>query len=894
MKKHLILFFILFGHIAIFGFNGDNPVFKKMSLKQGLPHSNIYELFQDKKGFIWIGTEHGLCRYDGYDFLYYFHNPTDKNSLSESDVSCLAQAEEKKLWIGTWGGGLNSLNLQTGEITRFVHDSHDINSISGNRVKKIIIDKKGRYWISTFNNGINMFDPVSGKFKQFKNDKNDKKSISDNRIWDIVEGSNDVFWIGTRKGLCKFDFGNKEFKDIVPQDIKIKKMLSSRIRRLKYSDNETIWILTQKGICNFNPSTNTFSTTKLMEILNEKKYVFNNILLEKNGNCWLATNGGGLIFFSNTDKIIREFKHNIMNPYSISSNDVRNFLKDRSGNLWIGTRGGGINIISINTSKFNVLRKSPFTKNSLSSKRVGGIVQCNNGNILIACSYGLNIYNKKKGTVDFYYNDEKNKFSLSNNAVSTVLKTQKGACWVGTLGGGLNNFNPKTGKFIHFTEDSSLLPSNSVTALFEDSKQTLWIGTTGGLSYYNSKTNRLSNYGVSDNPKKTLSNKIVRAICEDNDGNIWIGTEFGLDVLNKKTGELVKYFHEVDNNSISSNVIHALFKDSKGNIWIGTSSGLSIFDRVTKKFIIPLKNIFLKSNIILSFLEDNNNNTIWIGTHNGLFAFNPFTKELLMLNENDGLPSGGFSENACFKSKDGELFFGTSDGLISFFPESIKTNKYVPEIVLTSCKVMNSDVINDYDACFIKEIELDFKHRGVELEFAALDYTNSQKQQYNFKLEGMGKVWESSSAKRTVSYFHLPAGSYTLKVQAANSDGKWNREGISLKIKVIPPIWKALWFKIMCILGFFSFIAIMYYVRISRIKKQKHELEVKIKEAMENIKTLSGFIPICASCKKIRDDKGYWNQLEEYISEHSDAIFSHGICPECKKEMYKELDEYKK
>jgi len=373
-----------------------------------------------------------------------------------------------------------------------------------------------------------------------------------------------------------------------------------------------------------------------------------------------------------------------------------------------------------------------------------------------------------------------------------------------------------------------------------------------------------------------------------------------------------------DPNSLSRNIASAIYEDKAGNFWIGThGGGLNKFDRHSESFTHFNISDGLPNEVIYGILEDDNG-YLWISTNKGLSRFNPNVSGKAAFKNfdiSDGLQSNEFNNGSFFKSKNGELFFGGVNGFNSFFPKSINVNKYLPPVVFTDFKIFNKSVDVNPDSilkktiAYTNHIELDYDQSVFSIEFSALNYTHSEKNQFKYKLVGFDKDWTLTNAdRRFVTYTNLEPGEYEFLVLASNNDGIWNENNASLKITILPPFWLSWWFRFAIFVILAGIILAWHTHRLNKVEKQNIILEKEVSRrtqelesqknelqvALSQVNQLSGLLPICASCKKIRDDKGYWNQIESFIIKHSEADFSHGICPDCYKELYPELVNNKK
>jgi hypothetical protein len=573
----------------------------------------------------------------------------------------------------------------------------------------------------------------------------------------------------------------------------------------------------------------------------------------------------------------------------------------------------GLNKFEATNTNFKNFKPNPFDKNSLNNRSVTSILEDKDGNFWIGTDGGgLNFWNSKTKNFRHFLHDPSDPNSIGGNVVVSLAEDFEGNIWIGTYTKGLDYYNRKENKFIHYVhspDDKYSLSHNNVWALQEDSKHNLWIGTLEGtLNLFNRKTNRFYSYKNDPNDPDSFVGVYMTDLYEDSRHYLWIATSAGLEMVELDKCDFKKSFpklhfnhyrHHTIMNSISTNNMYCIYEDHERNMWFGANSGgLNKFNIKTNEFTVFTENDGLPDNSIKGILEDIDNN-IWVSTEKGISKFNSKIKTFHNYDIANDLQDYSFSMASC-KSKDGRLFFGGPNGFIVFNPKSITTNKTPPQVVLTDFKIYNSSVavgqkingniVLTQSITESKVLTLSHQENFFSFEFSALDFTNPEKNRYAYMMEGFDKQWHTSDAENRIStYTNLDAGKYTFRVKASNNDGIWNEEGVSLKIIILPPWWQTLWFKFILLVVVLGIGFGLYLWRVWQLLRREKELKKSVDEALARIKVLNGLIPICASCKKIRDDKGYWNQLEQYIHDHSEAKFSHGVCPECAEKLYGKL-----
>jgi signal transduction histidine kinase len=384
---------------------------------------------------------------------------------------------------------------------------------------------------------------------------------------------------------------------------------------------------------------------------------------------------------------------------------------------------------------------------------------------------------------------------------------------------------------MNLSEDSTTISNNTIRAIYEDKSGLMWVGTWGGLNLFDAKRDSFVHFiHQPDNPT-SISDDRIRCLLEDRDSTLWIGTYKGLNKLNRKTGEFKHYLHNPDDStSLSHDRVLALHEGVNGNLWIATyGGGLNKFDPSTETFVAYTEKDGLPNDAVYGILEDENGN-LWMSTNKGISRFNPVSETFKNFDVSDGLQSDEFNGGAFTKSPKGEFFFGGINGYNAFYPERITENKYIPPVVLTSFKLFDEEVRLDSSISQIKKVQLSYLDNFFAFEFAALDYSNPEKNQYSYKLEGFDRDWIRCRNRRYANYTNLDGGEYVFKVKGSNSDGIWNEQATSVKISIVPPIWGKIWFRISAVIIILSMIYGIYNYRMKKIEKQRSYLKTQIAE----------------------------------------------------------------
>ena len=778
--------------------------FDQISIEQGLSQSSVTCMIQDHKGFMWFGTQDGLNKYDGYRFTVYKHTPEDSNSLSSNYIRSLYLDSDENgnvLWIGTWGGGLNKLNLNTGIFSHYKHNPENPKSLSNDYIKSIYVDRTGDLWIGTDGGGLNKLDWETGTFYQYKHDPHNPNSLSNDYVNSIHSDPNElgnVLWIGTGKGLNKFDYATESFSHYVHDPDNPNSLSTNNVSSI-YSEPEepgsALWVGTWGGGLNrLDRETGIFyhyenDPENPNSLSND--YI-QSVYVDPSGVLWVGTDGGGLCRLNWDDRetgVFARYQHEPANQKSLSHDYVLSIYEDKSGTIWFGTWGGGVNKFDRHKYKFPHYKRDPKNPNSLSSNTVTAIYEDSRHSRVLwvgTLGSGLNKWNRNTSTFTHYTHEPENPNSLSDNAVWTIYEDHLGRLWVGTSGGlsRLSRDEHGVETFEHWTVDPdnrNSLSNKNVRAMIEDRSGMLWIGTLNGLNRFDPETEIITRYLHDPENPNSLSHNSVSTIHEDQWGALWIGTQSGLNRLDMRTETITRYLHDPENpNSLSFDEVSTIHEDTSGILWIGTyGGGLNKYDPKNSSWTHYREKDGLSNDVIYGILEDDYGH-LWLSTNNGLSRFNPRTETFRNYGIQDGLQSNEFNMGAYHKSRTGEMFFGGINGFNTFYPEDIRDNPYIPTIVISDFQIFNKSVfigagadgrsILQKQITETEAIELSYKDYVFSFEFAALSYTTPEKNRYAYIMEGFDKDWTFTDAQRRfATYTNLPAGRYTCQSQRDKS-----------------------------------------------------------------------------------------------------------------------------
>ena len=854
----IIIFFLLSKTIY------SQYYFEHYNIAEGLSQSIVYCILQDSKGFIWIGTQDGLNKYDGLNFHNYSNVADDTCSISNNWIYSIFEDSKGDIWIGT-RRGLNKYDSKTGCFQRFYMTGMDEQSSKSNAIYGICEDNDGDLWINS-TQYIYKYNYKKFSFKRYCYNNERIKSILAYNSLPIINTKDDI-WFGSDNGLYCFNKKSKSISRIEQINIQNIKSFDNQVNSLFLSNNENLWIGTDDGICCYNIKNKNFKQYLNIKIAGQLNVL--SLCMDKKNNLWVGTEGKGLIkihseSFISKQEEIEVFQYNTNIPASISENTINSLMFDKSDILWAGTNGGGINKCDLKPKKFVLYRNSQVSNPiNISSNDIASLF-LENKNILWIGTWGngLNVYNRATGEVKFYSSKCPSNFKISNDYVHEIERMKDGSYWIGTRDG-IDIFNISKNKFEPIYEyysfiNNAIFKNVRIYDIFEDNDELVWIASNKGLYKIDRYNESIKGYFSAFYPN--LGHNLIYSIEEDKSGFLLIGTENGVSKFDKKNDFFEKIFFEENCSS------RKLFIDSEGILWFGVNSGLIKYnfnDKKIKKF--TTKN-GLANNIIYCLFEDNKKQ-LWLSTNRGISCFNKINPSFKNYDIKDGLQGMEFNINAGCKSTNGEIFFGGIKGINSFYPDSIFDNPNIPQIVINTFEVLNDNIIREIYINENSTIELSYLDYIFTIGFAGLEFTEPHKNKYKYMLEGFNKSWITTQSNK-VTFTNIPPDEYYFKVTGSNNDNIWNKNYATIKIIIKPPWHKTIW----AYIGYFLLIIISIYsyikFREKKLKRDKLLLEKTIEERT---------IEINNNAKKLEQSNKELDKLSLAVNESANAITVYDI-----------------
>lgn len=787
--------------------------FENITIDDGLSQSTVEVMLQDSDGYIWIGTNDGLNRYNGSEFKVFKSDDEDENSIVSNYIIALAEDKNGYLWVGT-DDGLSIINLDDYSIKNYRCYNNNEDTPFYN-IKSILITEDGSVLIGTYN-GVYLYNEEKDSFSKILGDNNE---LTNNNISDMKEDKDNNIWIGTESGLNKIDTKSKKIYHYTNDENSNVKW--DKINSIICDDYNNIWVSTyENGLNRLNIKTNRVTSFKFDE--NNPKSIPSNctrgILQDNEGSIWIATENG-LSKYEGGEKFIT-YTNKSYDINSLSNNIVFTLMQDKSGLLWVGTYTG----ISIFDPENNIklYKNDPLNDNSLSDNVIHGIYEDEEGLLWIGTrDKGLNIVDRKNDKISHIYEGD-NEYGLSTNAIKVIIGKDN-IIWVGTRNG-INKIDKNNMKVTKYTTENGLT-HNNIKSLLLDSKGYLWIGSAESLNILNTETNEIIDI-TKILEEKGLSEVYIEEIYEDSKGMYWLGEYISgtLIKINPKDRSVITYDKFNDNTKKNSiNTIRSITEDKNNNLWIGSNKGLIKFNIDTERYHVYTEKDGLSSNTVYGVMIDDEGNP-WMSTNNGISNLNLKTNKFKNLSSTDGLQSNEFNGKAYYKCKNGEFIFGGIKGINIFNPEKISRVSYTPKVTFDKFEVEGENY-SDIDGLLFKHDE-----NLIRIKYFIPEYKKGSKVQYYYKLEGLSDDWIEVNNNEVI-FNELNPGKYTFKIKARSQDGSVGEEN-QVTFTIDTPIWKSE----KAIMAYMIMFIVIIYMEFMRVKRLDKLVDRRTKELSREMK----------------------------------------------------------
>ncbi len=837
MKQPIFSILCIILMLASVNSRAQDVQFDHISLTEGLSQASVTCLLQDEEGYMWIGTRDGLNRYDGYEFDVYRNSRSDSTIISNNYVTALFQDSKGFLWVGT-ASGLNKVDTEEFESKAYFRRINDNTSLSSGYIKSIGEDESGRLWVGT-DNGLNRFDRQTETFVHFSTVEADSTSLIGNVVYDMVLDTEGNMWFGTNSGLNRwtgsgFERFRKRF-DRKPG------LPSNEILSFCNSGESGIWIGTDKGLVRWDLKKKSFIKLDIQLPKLSGELVVNDVLEDHAGTLWLGTNSGLVVGVESEGNYSWRIFRNSSRVYSsIPADNIVTLLEDESGLMWFGTETAGIATLNQRTLQFNSVNFPIDDGYRPGQNRVYDFQEVEENKIWLGTGEGLAIYNTKNQETVFLRDSSDHPLSNLVAPVHVIALMGDSLLWLGTSGDGLLSFHLKTQvvKKYEFRGTFNELVNHRINFILPDSYGNLWLATSGnGLVCFNSFTSSYKAYGFDITNQASVKDDNIHTLALGDSSCIWVGTgNAGLYKFNIDSGKYVFPGKDVM-NIIGSVGINDLVRTKKNELWVATAgAGLFCVNRAEHVASFG-RDRGLASDVVLSLVDGGAGN-IWMSTNRGVSVFNTGTQLFRNFSEQNVLGRNTFFARSATRDSRGALFFGGGNGFEFSNSSSLKTNYFAPPTVITGYQVIDESNVNDQDDLVElahDTIYVDHDHSGVTFEYAALNFQESEKNQYAYRLQGQFDKWRYVGDQRLVTFLDLEPGDYVFEVKGANNDGVWSDDTAKLHVFVKPAVWQNVWFQSFVIIALLTIVYLLFRIKVRAQNIRNQELETAVKERTKQI-----------------------------------------------------------
>jgi PAS domain S-box-containing protein len=814
--------------------------FAHYSLEQGLSQGQIFCIAQDRRGFLWIGTQDGLNRFDGYKFTVFNHAPFDTASLSHNRITSLCADREGNLWVGT-AYGLNLLPAGAVDFRRISGDPGGPNDLARQMITCLHRESEGYLWVGT-EKGLSRFDPVTERLIHYSHSSSDPNSLSGDHILDLYEDSIGRLWVGTDKGVDRFDPVTGAFRRYCDHPMTGGDALGGA-RAIVETESGSLLVGTAFGLWKMNLNGAMGRVPLLGATGGDGAQRAENILVtdiseDVHGRFWVATFDGVFILSPELKCAVR-LVHENENATSLGHTAVNCVLQDDSEVVWVGTNGYGVNSWSPYLSKFERYSRAAESQGGMRVHSVRAIYEDPTGAVWVG-GYDGALDRLDPGTGEFM------NFATSFGAPTYAIVGDPDApselLWIGTEGGGLVRYDVPSRSFRRYpyeVGDGTGLAGRFVYTVYADGAGRLWIGTEGGVNILDRTDETFSTVDC------LSGGGPIRAIESDSAGAMWVGASKGVARLDPATSKCIYYRHDPDDpTSLSEDNVFCIYVDSRGTVWVGTNGGgLNKLDGESGEFTHYAVGEGLPNNVVYGILEDGEG-MLWVSTNAGLARFDAGVGTFRSYDVDDGLQSAEFNAGAYHRGCSGNLYFGGISGFNVIRPSRLKDDPHPPAAVVCDFLLNNRSVpvgimddgrrLLDRTISETRRIEMAHHHGVTSFELAAMNFAVPSRNTYAYKLEGLDEDWNYIGNRRHITFTALEPGRYVLDLKAANSDGVWSEPVAALELIVTPPLWASWWFKVSALVALGAVGLGLYRARTSAIRRRSAELMAS-KEFLDSI-----------------------------------------------------------
>lgn len=801
-------------------------------LKQG----QVMQVEQDSSGYIWMISDLGLLRWDGSEIKYYFNIPGDSTSLSTNDLYSLAVDHQGSVWVGS-SAGVNMLDQKKDQFTNYLPDVV---------VKAILPLSDGSIWLGTKRSGAFHLDPSTGVSKQYLPDSTDSGSIAGISISDIVRAHNGDVWFAIGdQGFSILRAGHEAFEHLLYDPEHPEILPSPEAKRILQTRDGTYWLATSGGgLTHFDPATGEYKQYLTKPLKGSTSVIGAYSLMEAaNGEIWIGTWAGGLNILNRKTGQIRNFRHNPNDPLSLPDDVVIDLFQDKEGLIWVSSSYG--KMVVVNPLHDQVVRyvSRPGDPNSISRSSIRGVFEASENELWIGTyGGGLNIYHRDEDRFEVFAYDPEDPNSLPNNTSWGILRSHDGEIWVASTKG-ICRWRPETRDWDRIPDvDHPEEMFGTNLCMVEGADGTLWCGTWNkGLYAVNPATKSILHFPPGKGPGE-LDRCGIKQMAIDDQNQLWMATTMGLVRFeNADSSFSLVDLQKWGGGNKTSPTVNDLRFDGRGRLWMTTTNGFQWIDPDGKDFrkFGPQDGLVSGSGVGIEIAK---NGEAWISTTDGLYRYDEVADTVFRYSIADGFLVDSYGEWCNTAGNSGRLYFGSTQGLVAFFPEDIRTTKEVSPTLITGFFLANRPISVSENGILKEslesnpEITLDYTDYIFSFSFSALTNIKSDLCEYAYRLKGFKDEWlYTDQLNRRATFTNVPSGSYEFQVKSRNGNGVWDEVGKSIPIQILPPWWETWWARLIGLTIILGLAYGLYWTRVSTLRRQKRLLEQRVKERTQEV-----------------------------------------------------------
>ena len=835
-----VLFAYVLGMSTAAGIVDSPPlILEHLTPSDGLPQGTVFVTLQDSQGFVWLGTQDGLVRYDGHELLRYAYSPGARDGLPGNYIHEIIEDAHHDLWIAIKDAGVARWNRATDSFTVYRHNPSASGSLASDATRALVLDARGRLWIGTMDAGIDILDPATGRFEHLRHDPTVAGTLSSDEIHTLALDRSGALWVGTDTGLDRWQPERRAFAHFRHEVGNPQSLSGSQVSR---------------------------------------------ILEDRSGALWVGTFDGGLDRMDHDGRVLQSFRHDPHQSASLADDDVRAALEDQAGHLWVGT-AGGLDLLDRSTGQFTHYKQDGADAESLRDSFIMSLYEDQTGLVWIGTyAAGVSRWNPRSWELG----DHRPEW-VRDRQVTSFADAPNNRVWIGTVGGGLTLFDGDTASATPVdavTGRPNSIGDQRVMALHQDHLGTLWIGTMasgvkklgprgqlesvavkpgdphgtsaagimtifetrtgelwigthgGGVNVLDPLTGLIRQLPFGPSTPGAISSANVTSVAEDRSGNFWIGTDGGGLDLARADGTVVKVFRHdpADPTTLPVNTVYAVAVDARDRIWVGTDGGglAQVIGSAAAPNSIRFETVSrtqgLSTDTIYGVLADASGR-IWLSGNAGLVRYDPETGTVKTYHREQGLQGEEFDFGAFFRLRDGRLCFGGPGGFNIFDPSRLTESSRPPRVALTRVEIMGVPAPGSEPYWLLDRVALDYRANILSLDFGALDFTSPRRNRLAYRMVGLTDQWIDLGAQHRITLTNLDSGDHVLEVRAANSDSVWSETPLRLTLHRDPAPWKSPWAYTayaLAILGSIAYRARLQRIRFQRVVIEQQRLESEV------------------------------------------------------------------